>query len=130
VFVAPALLASSAMNGAVFDTTGNVFFKLKYARLYDSVLATPLGPARRGRRRGRLGAAAGSVLRRDVPVVMALAGRDDVVGAARAARAVLVGLAFAGGDGGDDLHAHAGRTSTSCSSRCCRCSCSRRRSIR
>jgi lipooligosaccharide transport system permease protein len=44
VFVAPALLASSAMNGAVFDTTGNVFFKLKYARLYDSVLATPLGP--------------------------------------------------------------------------------------
>lgn len=43
-FVAPALLASSAMNGAVFDTTGNVFFKLKYARLYDSVLSTPLGP--------------------------------------------------------------------------------------
>jgi lipooligosaccharide transport system permease protein len=44
VFVAPALLASSAMNGAVFDATTNVFFKLKYARLYDSVLATPLGP--------------------------------------------------------------------------------------
>ena len=44
VFVAPALLASSAMNGAVFDATSNVFFKLKYARLYDSVLATPLGP--------------------------------------------------------------------------------------
>jgi lipooligosaccharide transport system permease protein len=43
-FVAPALMASSAMNGAVFDTTGNVFFKLKYARLYDSVLSTPLGP--------------------------------------------------------------------------------------
>lgn len=44
VFVAPALLASSAMNGAVFDSTTNVFFKLKYAKLYDSVLATPLGP--------------------------------------------------------------------------------------
>ena len=44
VFVAPALLASSAMNGAVFDSTSNVFFKLKYAKLYDSVLATPLGP--------------------------------------------------------------------------------------
>ncbi|HET9654667.1 MAG TPA: ABC transporter permease [Kineosporiaceae bacterium] len=43
-FVAPALMASSAMNGAVFDTTGNVFFKLKYARLYESVLSTPLGP--------------------------------------------------------------------------------------
>ena len=51
VFVAPALLASSAMNGAIFDSTFNVFFKLKYARLYDSVLATPLGPARH--RRGR-----------------------------------------------------------------------------
>ncbi len=44
VFVAPALLAASAMNGAIFDSTFNVFFKLKYARLYDSVLATPLGP--------------------------------------------------------------------------------------
>lgn len=44
VFVAPALLASSAMNGAVFDSTTNVFFKLKYAKLYDSVLSTPLGP--------------------------------------------------------------------------------------
>lgn len=43
-FVAPALLASSAMNGAVFDSTFNVFFKLKFARLYDSVLATPMGP--------------------------------------------------------------------------------------
>jgi len=29
VFVAPALLASSAMNGAIFDSTFNVFFKLK-----------------------------------------------------------------------------------------------------
>jgi lipooligosaccharide transport system permease protein len=42
-FVAPALLAASAMNGAVMDSTFNVFWKLKYARLYDSVLATPLG---------------------------------------------------------------------------------------
>jgi lipooligosaccharide transport system permease protein len=44
VFVTPALMASAAMNGAVFDSTFNVFFKLKYAKLYDSVLATPLGP--------------------------------------------------------------------------------------
>ena len=42
-FVAPALLAASAMNGAVYETTGNVFFKLKYAKTYDGVLATPLG---------------------------------------------------------------------------------------
>ncbi len=43
-FVAPALLAASAMNGAVYDATLNIFYKLKYARLYDSILATPLGP--------------------------------------------------------------------------------------
>ncbi|HVV25114.1 MAG TPA: ABC transporter permease [Pseudonocardiaceae bacterium] len=43
-FVAPALLASSAMNGAVFDATFNIFHKLKYVKLYDSMLATPLGP--------------------------------------------------------------------------------------
>ncbi|HEY7816077.1 MAG TPA: hypothetical protein VIC62_22720, partial [Nakamurella sp.] len=43
-FVAPALLAASAMNGAVFDSTFNIFHKLKYVKLYDSMLATPLGP--------------------------------------------------------------------------------------
>lgn len=44
-FVAPALMASSAMNGAIFDSTGNVLHRLKYARLYDAALATPLSPA-------------------------------------------------------------------------------------
>ena len=43
-FVAPALLAASAMNGAVMDSTFNVFFKLRYAKLYDGMLATPVGP--------------------------------------------------------------------------------------
>jgi lipooligosaccharide transport system permease protein len=42
-FVAPALLASSAMNGAIYDSTLNVFFKLKYAKTYDAILATPVG---------------------------------------------------------------------------------------
>ena len=41
-FVAPALLATSAMNGAVADSTFNVFFRLKYAKLYDATLATPM----------------------------------------------------------------------------------------
>jgi lipooligosaccharide transport system permease protein len=43
-FVAPALLATSAMNGAVFDSTLNVFFRLKYAKLYDATLGTPMRP--------------------------------------------------------------------------------------
>ena len=42
VFVAPALLASSAMNGAIYETSNNFFFKLKYAKLYDAVIATPM----------------------------------------------------------------------------------------
>jgi len=42
-FVGPALLASSAMNGAIYDSTFNIFFKLRYAKTYDAVLATPVG---------------------------------------------------------------------------------------
>ena len=42
-FVAPGLLASSAMNGAMFDSTFNIFFKLKIAKTYDAMLSTPLG---------------------------------------------------------------------------------------
>jgi lipooligosaccharide transport system permease protein len=42
VFVAPALLASSAMNGVIYETTNNFFFKLRYAKLYDAVIATPM----------------------------------------------------------------------------------------
>jgi lipooligosaccharide transport system permease protein len=44
-FVAPALMAASAMNGAVYENTMNVFFKIKHQRLYDAVLATPMMPA-------------------------------------------------------------------------------------
>ncbi len=42
-FVAPALLAASAFNGAFYDAT-NIFWKLRYQKVYDAVLATPLGP--------------------------------------------------------------------------------------
>lgn len=41
-FVAPGMLAVSAFNGALLDSTYNVFFKLKYDKLYDQMLATPL----------------------------------------------------------------------------------------
>jgi lipooligosaccharide transport system permease protein len=43
IFVAPALMASSAMNGAVYETSFNFFFKLRYVKLYDAILSTPLG---------------------------------------------------------------------------------------
>lgn len=41
-FVAPALLAASAMNGAIYESTMNIFFKLKYEKVYDAVLNTPM----------------------------------------------------------------------------------------
>jgi lipooligosaccharide transport system permease protein len=44
-YVAPALLAASAMNGAVLESTINIFFKLKYGKTYDAILATPMQPA-------------------------------------------------------------------------------------
>jgi lipooligosaccharide transport system permease protein len=43
-YIAPALLAVSAMNGAIYDSTWNVFFKLNYGKLYQGMLSTSLGP--------------------------------------------------------------------------------------
>ena len=43
VFVAPALMATSAMNGAIYETTFNMFFKLRHMKLYEGVVATPVG---------------------------------------------------------------------------------------
>ncbi|HEY6013647.1 MAG TPA: ABC transporter permease [Candidatus Limnocylindrales bacterium] len=43
VFVAPALLASSMMNGAITEVMFNAYGKLRWEKVYDAVLATPLG---------------------------------------------------------------------------------------
>jgi lipooligosaccharide transport system permease protein len=43
-FIAPALLAVAAMNGAIYDSTWNVFFKMQFAKLYEGMLSTSLGP--------------------------------------------------------------------------------------
>jgi lipooligosaccharide transport system permease protein len=42
-FVAPALLATSAMNGALYDSTWNVFFKMHFGKTYQAILSTSLG---------------------------------------------------------------------------------------
>jgi lipooligosaccharide transport system permease protein len=42
-FVAPGLLAMATMNGAIAETIFNVFFKLTFQKIYDGILATPLG---------------------------------------------------------------------------------------
>jgi lipooligosaccharide transport system permease protein len=41
-FVAPGLLASSCMNGAITDGFFNIFFKLHFQKIYDGILATPM----------------------------------------------------------------------------------------
>ncbi len=43
-YIAPALLATSAMNGAIYDSTWNVFFKMHFAKLYQAMVSTSLGP--------------------------------------------------------------------------------------
>jgi lipooligosaccharide transport system permease protein len=44
LFVAPALLASSSMNGAISESTFNFFFKLNYNKTFTAILSTPLSP--------------------------------------------------------------------------------------
>ena len=43
-FVAPAMLASSAMTGALAESTFNFFGKMKFQKTFDSILATPVRP--------------------------------------------------------------------------------------
>jgi lipooligosaccharide transport system permease protein len=45
LFIAPGLLASSSMNGAITEATLNFFFKLKYQKTFESILSTPLSTA-------------------------------------------------------------------------------------
>jgi lipooligosaccharide transport system permease protein len=42
LFVAPGLLASAAMNGAIAEARFNFFFKLRYNKTFDAILSTPL----------------------------------------------------------------------------------------
>jgi lipooligosaccharide transport system permease protein len=96
-FVAPAMLASSAMAGALSETTFNFFGKMKFMKLYDGILATPvrpieiaLGELAWAMLRGNIYAAAFLV----VMVVMGLTSAGLAVVAFGAA--MLVGFAFGG----------------------------------
>ncbi|MGE0433756.1 MAG: ABC transporter permease [Planctomycetota bacterium] len=40
-FLAPGLLAAAAMNGAVFESTYNMFIKMNFSRVYEAYLTTP-----------------------------------------------------------------------------------------
>jgi lipooligosaccharide transport system permease protein len=96
-FVAPAMLASSAMTGALSETTFNFFGKMKFMRLYDGMLATPVRPIEIA-----LGELAWAMLRGNLYaaaflVVMAVMGLTTAAHAAVAfLAAALVGFAFGG----------------------------------
>lgn len=94
-FVAPAMLASSAMTGALSETTFNFFGKMKWMRLYDGMLATPVRPFEIAL--GELGwaMARGALYSAAFLVVMVLMGLTSPGRAVAAFPAsVLVGFAF------------------------------------
>ncbi|MEV6526737.1 ABC transporter permease [Longispora sp. NPDC051575] len=44
LFVAPAMMAQAALSGSLIECVFNFFGKMKFAKLYDAFLATPLQP--------------------------------------------------------------------------------------
>jgi lipooligosaccharide transport system permease protein len=96
-FVAPAMLATSAMNGAMMDSTFNFFFKLKFTKLYDQILATPMSTSDVARGELSWSLLRGSAYSFAFLGVMALMGLAESWWALLAAPAsLLVGFAFAG----------------------------------
>jgi lipooligosaccharide transport system permease protein len=94
-FVAPAMLATSAFNGALLDSTYNVFFKMKYEKLYDQMLATPLSTGDIARGEITWGLMRGSVYSAAFLVVMALMGLTQSWWAVLALpAAILIAFAF------------------------------------
>ena len=102
VFVAPALQASSAMNGAIYETSNNFFYKLKYAKLYDAIISTPMSLADVARGEVMWALLRGSLYAIGflaVIVVLGLAGLGLVsspLGLLAFPAAMVVGFAFAG----------------------------------
>jgi lipooligosaccharide transport system permease protein len=94
-FVAPGMLAASAMNGALLDSTYNFFFKLRYGKLFEQMLATPL--TTRDIARGELSWSLlrGGTYSAAFLVVMAAMGLvHSWWGVLAAPAALLIGLAF------------------------------------
>jgi lipooligosaccharide transport system permease protein len=96
-FVAPAMLASSAMSGALSETTFNFFGKMKYMKLYDGMLATPVRPIEIA-----LGELVWAMIRGNIYaaafllVMVAMGLTTAGLAVAAFAAAVLVGFAFGG----------------------------------
>ena len=96
-FVAPGLLATSAMNGAIIDTTFGFFVNFKYGHIYDGMLATPMRIADVARGEVTWALMRGTVYSTVFLITMAALGYVQSPWAVCALPvAVLMGLAFAG----------------------------------
>ncbi len=95
-YVAPALLAASAMNGAVIESTYNVYFKLKYSKVYEAMLASPMDATDIARGDIFTALIRGSAYGAIFVVMMAALGDIDSPWAVFALpAAILIGFAFA-----------------------------------
>ncbi|HEY1133739.1 MAG TPA: ABC transporter permease [Nocardioides sp.] len=96
-FVAPAMLATSAMNGALYDATFNFFHKLRFGKLFDQMLATPLTTMDVARGEMTWSLARGGIYALVFWLVMVAMGLvDSWWGLLAPAAALLIGWAFAG----------------------------------
>lgn len=94
-FVAPAMLAASAMSGALSESTFNFFGKMKFSKQYDAVLATPIRPMEIALGELWWAMARGALYSGAFLVIMVIAGLTDVPGAIGAfAATLLIGFAF------------------------------------
>jgi lipooligosaccharide transport system permease protein len=97
VYVAPAMLASSAMSGALSESTFNFYGKMKFMRLYDGVLATPVRPMEVAFGELMWAMARGSLYCAAFLVIMVIMGLTSAGWALLALPAsLLVGFAFGG----------------------------------
>jgi len=95
-FVAPALLGASAMNGAILESTFNIFFKLRYGKVYDAILATPMLPRHIAIGEIAWSLGRGAIYASAFLLVMTVAGYTQSAWAVMAIpAAVLIGFAFA-----------------------------------
>ena len=97
VFVAPAMLAASAMSGPFMESSIGFFAKMRFRKLYDATVCTPVTPAEIATGELLWSLAQASLFALSFVVIMTAMGLTTVTGALAALPvAVLIGFAFGG----------------------------------
>jgi lipooligosaccharide transport system permease protein len=96
-FVAPGMLAAASMNGALYESTMNIFFRLRFEKVYDAILATPMRPIDIARGEISWALLRGSTYSAAFLAIMAAMGLvDSWLGLLALPAAFVIGFAFAG----------------------------------